>query len=735
MGWKRVVLPWTLVLACAPDGAIDDDCGPGAYPDDRDGTCFCEPGFHGDPAIECFAHADLCGEAADRVGHSVCAHTIDDDAQWRQLSAGGGPIGGGARRLGKYMVPANGAARLPTVFNDANYYRLHYCLMAAGFEPLFPEITTAQHAALIFSRAAREYYAGSTFELGEARPTGFGFSVETVNRPEENLDVDTIYAVYRTLSDRFAPGELAYIPRGELQEAAAAEWDDPPFPLASATDDEVPYETYTPGIAYGRIRIDRGEQPAVYGWQDIVVFDDVPLLIEGVMAAAITGGRQDILSHLNVLSGQRGTPNIFVDDAIAVFEAMEGQLVRLEANAGTYTLQAASDADAQAYWDEHRPVAAVENPAQLDYQALGGFSEIPTATPQERADARARFGSKTVGLATLSHLIDARYQTPGFGVPFHYYDEFMSSNTWTIDLGDGETIASYAETIAAWLEDPEFHTDPAVRRSRLEQLRTEMTDHGVVSDELVAALRDRIVEEFGADTVMVRVRSSSNAEDSPTFNGAGLYESASACAADSFASAEASESACDDDKDPRPLEQALALVWSSLWSFGAFEEREYYQMDHRTVAMGATISLRYEDELANGVAFTGNPRDARNTSYLVNAQVGETDVVSPTPGVIAELSYLTIEDEQVTHIDRVFASSLANVGEVVLSDAQLQELGALMAQLSASYPIDYTVEGGPTPLLDIEFKIAAETGGLVLKQIRTFTPTPRVSDPTCQEPS
>ncbi len=721
-------------LACAPDGAPPDDhCGPGAYADDRDGACFCEPGFHGDPDVECVAHDDLCADAETRVGHSVCAHSIDDHDEWQRLSAGGGPIGGGYRRLGKFMVPATGDARLPTVFSDANYYRLHYCLMARGFEPLFPELTTAQHAQLIFTRSGREYFAGSTFELAEARPTGFAFSVETANRPEETLAADEIYEVYRMLSDRFEVGELSFIPRGELQVAAAADWVDPPFPVADALDDNVAYETYTPGIAFGRIHVFDPDEPIAFGWQDIVVFDEVPTFVEGVMAGAITGARQDILSHLNVLSAQRGTPNIYVDDATLVFGAMEGQLVRIEATAGTYTLRAATEADAEAFWAEHRPHAEVENPAQLDFAELETFTEIATETAEDRANGRARYGSKTIGLSTLSRLVDAEYITPGLGVPFHYYDEFMKNNTWTVDLGEGPTTASYAETITAWLADPTFRTDSAVRKVRLELLREEMTDHGDVSPALIGALRERITLEFGADDVMVRVRSSSNAEDSPTFNGAGLYDSASGCAADSYAPAGTKVSLCDSTKDLHTLEKALAKVWASLWNYGAFEEREYYQMDHASVAMGATISLRYEDELANGVAFTGNPRDSNNDSYLINAQVGETDVVSPTPGVTAELSYLTIRDGAVSGIDRVVASSLVPPNAFVLTDAQLEELGGLMAQLNESYPIDYMVAGAPAPLLDIEFKIAAETGGLVLKQIRTFSPTPYSSDPTCQE--
>ncbi|MCB9716899.1 MAG: hypothetical protein H6712_23780 [Myxococcales bacterium] len=724
--------PWAVValLACAPaDPAAP--CGPGAHLDERSGACFCDPGHHGDPELECPAHADLCAEAEARLGHSVCDHAIDDDPQWTALSLGGGVALGGIRRTGKYMVPADPSARLPPVFNDANIYRLHYCLMADGFAPQFPGLDPAQYAALILTKAGREFHAGSIYELQTPDPLRFAFSVETAGRAEENLEPAEIYAVYRQLADRFAPGELGYLPRGTLQQGAAAAWVDPPFAVVSTNAQDVPYEVYATGVAYGRVRLRPADAATSFGWQDIVVFEEVPPELEGVLAAAVTGQRQDVLSHLNVLSGQRGTPNLYVADALAAFAAVEGQLVRLEAQPYGYTLRAADQAEAEAYWQEHRPAAAVENPAQLEHEGLDGFAEIPTETAEQRALARARFGAKTVGLATLSRLIDARYQTPGLGVPFHYYDEFMTTNAWEVDLGDGPRAHAYAETIAAWLADEQFRTDAELRRDRLAALRQHMEDHGVVSPELVAALRQRIAEEFGSEAIMVRLRSSSNAEDTPSFNGAGLYESTRGCAADSVPEAAGvSASACDPGDRPRPLERGLAEVWASLWNFGAFEERSYYQLDHSAIAMGVTVSKRFEGELANGVAFTGDLRDPSSRRYTINAQRGEVDVVSPTPGVSAELSLLTMEGERVARIDRVVASSLVADGEVVLDDARLQELGGLMARLAATYPVDVSLEGTPAPLLDLELKITRDDE-LVIKQIRTFLPMPSASDPDC----
>ncbi|MBV1862599.1 MAG: PEP/pyruvate-binding domain-containing protein [Nannocystaceae bacterium] len=724
----------TGLLGCADPGhsptSLSQACPEGASLDEPSQTCFCPKGFMGDPDVGCTAHEDLCGEASERVGHTVCAHSIDDVAQWTRMSVGGGPVAG-VRRLGKFLVPVDETSRLPPLFSDANSYRLHYCLMSAGFEPLFPGLTTADHARLLLSKARREFYAGAVYELETETPPHFGFSVETAIRPEEMLSASTIHEVYRQLADRFEPGDLGYLPRGTLQVESAAAWSDPLFTVLSEDDSQVGFEAYTPGLAYGRIRLNPDAEPGDFSWQDIVVFGQVPVAWEGVMAAAVTGERQDILSHLNVLSAQRGTPNFFVANALEVFSQFEGQLVRVETTGNRYEMFSVSEAEAETFWAEQRPTATVENPAEYDYAELDAFSEIATETLEQRNAARSRFGAKTVGLATLSRFIDARYQSPGFGVPFRYYNAFMNDNAWDVDVGGNRERLTYAETVDAWLADEVFRSNASVRMERLESLRDEMRANGTVSSELTELARWRIETEFGDPRVMVRVRSSSNAEDTPTFNGAGLYDSTSACAADRPGAEEAEASACDPNKPQRSLERAFAKVWASLWSFGAYEEREYFGLDHSQIAMGATVSMRFEGENANGVAFTGSPVSPSDLRYTINAQLGEVDVVSPTPGVTAELTLLTIGDGEVSDIRRAVASSLVPADQVVMSDTDLHELGGMMARLQETFPVDAMAEDGVRPILDLEFKITSD-GSLVIKQIRTFMPSPYSADPTCR---
>ncbi len=695
-------------------------CGDHARCDPRDGACYCELGHLGDPVTGCVAHGEVCDDAAARVGHSACALTVPDVAAWTAVSVPASQRKD-TRRVGKYLAAVGAGAPLPTLFLDTNYYALHYCLLKRAFAPLFPNLSFAQYQKLAYRRADREMVAGTIYEfLGDDLPVRYGFTVETPDDPGELLDEPEVYTVLHQLGERFGPGELAYVPATAAQQSKALGWPHPRFPVVFGGDDgDITYEAYAPGTAYGRVRRYSAEAlttaPGSFGWQDILVLETAPADLVGVMAGVVTGSRQDVLSHLNVLAARRGTPNIFVADPLAAFAASDGQLVRLRATPEAYSVVLADLAEAEAFWAEHRPNVAIEHPPDSDYFDLVDLRDIPSATASQRGAAIGRFGGKVTGLATLYPTLDPIYQTPGFGVPGAHYLQFMNSNSWQLKIAGEMQVISFADTITLWLADPKFRSDTAVRKAWLSALTAAMVQRGALDPALRAALVDQITTTFGAPSVMVRFRSSSNVEDGLDFNGAGLYTSLSGCALDD----DDGDSACDPDKRARPLEAAIKQVWASLWGFGAFEEREYYQIDHAATAMGLLVSRQYEDELANGVAFTGDPSDPEDARYTINVQLGETDVVSSPAGVTAELDRLTISDGEVTTIDRAAASSLVPAGQHVLGDAQLRELGALLADIAASYPVDTGEHAPEDVLLDLEFKYTKE-GQLIVKQIRPF---------------
>lgn len=249
-----------------------------------------------------------------------------------------------------------------------------------------------------------------------------------------------------------------------------------------------------------------------------------------------------------------------------------------------------------------------------------------------------------------------------------------------------------------------------------------MIERGVVDPAVLDEVRGQIETVFGDGGRMVRFRSSSNAEDSLSFNGAGLYESVSGCGPDAVDDA---ASACEPDRGPKPIDVALKRVWASLWSYRAYEERQFHRLDHRQVGMGVLVSPRFVDEQANGVAFTGNPNDLEDPRLTINVQHGEVSVVGSTPGIVAELDRVRVEGGEVVSIDREVASSLIPVDGHVLDDARVTELALRLTEIASAYPLDATPPPGSTVMLDLEFKLTAE-GTLVFKQIRPFAAQPYV---------
>lgn len=709
--------------------ACEGACGRGAACDEPTGTCYCGAGTWGDPLAACEPHADVCAEAEARVGHSACVHELHDDTTWTRLSIGHSVVKG-LRRGAKYLAPAHPGARLPVVFGDTNWYRFHYCLMAGAFEPQFPGATYEDYERLVIERDTQELFGGTVSELDVDGPPQYVFTIEARRTPEAQLTALEIHGVYLQLRDRFSLGTLSYTPDGEVQTEALAALGETPFPVRLVDEGTAPaYEAYTTGLAYGRVTLLsrdelEGGGPPPFGWQDVVVVDEPPETLEGVMAASITAARQDVLTHLNVLASLRGTPNVHVEDALEVLAPYEGQLVRIEALADYYTIREASLAEAQAHWEATRPNVEPGAPPDFAFTDVVALDGLDVGDPAARLLAVSRFGSKATGLAVLRAIAPPEHVTPGMGVPMGAYRSFMESNAWEAPVAGGTEALSYAQTIERWLDEEAFRTDPSVRSVRLAALRREIEDHGVVEPALLDAIRERAVEVLGSEAVMLRFRSSSNAEDSLEFNGAGLYASASGCALDE-PGVGAGASACDPSSEPKPMEGAIKEVWASLWGTAAFEEREYYQIDHRLVGMGMLVNQRFADEAANGVAFTGNPTDSTDPRMTINVQIGEVPVVDATPGVVAELDRVRVEGGAVVGIDREIASTLVPPGEVVLDDAQLTELALLLAQVAADYPVDGTPPPGTRVLLDTEFKLTP-AGELVLKQARPFAARPYV---------
>jgi len=637
---------------------------------------------------------------------------------------------GEERRAGKVLLPArNDPSLLPVLFQNARRYSLHQDFLTQVFPDRFPALDGEQYLDLVARRATRQYFAGilSLFQASSGAYYGFSLFVDP-SRPQELLSAAEVRGAYETLAAAFHLRPLAYVPDTRSAADEARKWVDPGFPVRFRDDPGVGYEAYTRGINFGTVRILELEEflaaneAGLFSWQDILVLDHAPSDIDGVVAGVITEAPQGALSHLAVRTARRGTPNAFLANARAAFQSLEGKLVRLEVRGAEHFVTEASVEDAEAWWSATRPRLSEEPVVDLAETRLLSLLEID-GRPGQRPEAR--FGGKASHLARLQQVLTgnfARYREAGFAIPLRYYHEFLESNRMPSAL-DPLREVTYAEYLDEVLASDAHRADPALRFTALETFRNHAKEHGVVDPDLVARVAARMQETFGVAETMARFRSSSNVEDALEFNGAGLYESASACAADELDDDADGPSRCDPRKSrERTIVDGLRTVWSSLWTFRGHEERAFYQVPEERVAMGVLVTRAHIGERANGVAFTGNPSNSTDRRFIVTAQLGEESVVSPEPGVTAEIDALTITGGAVSKIDRVQGSSLAGGGQI-LTDVDLEELGAALAHIDTSFPVELGGHRRDEVFLDVEFKFTGD-GSLAIKQVRPFLAAP-----------
>ncbi|MCI0634591.1 MAG: VCBS repeat-containing protein, partial [Actinobacteria bacterium] len=230
-------------------------------------------------------------------------------------SRGEGPV----ERVTKYVAPARDDPELlPTVFQNVARFPLHEDFLREVFSDRFPALSAEEYDQLVGRRATRQYFVGALARVRLGHDSLYTFSVaaDTGFDAREVPRLEEVQAVYAQLKSHFRLEPLAYGPDTELARREAESWTNPPFPVfLEAPAAETEYQPYTLGVGYGRVRVLTLEEfeerngNGRFTFQDVIVVDEAPRDIEGVVGGVVTAQPQGDLSHVAVRTARRGTPN------------------------------------------------------------------------------------------------------------------------------------------------------------------------------------------------------------------------------------------------------------------------------------------------------------------------------------------------------------------------------------------------------------------------------------------
>jgi pyruvate,water dikinase len=419
------------------------------------------------------------------------------------------------------------------------------------------------------------------------------------------------------------------------------------------------------------------------GRHDIVVLNGIPNDIS-VVAGIITTEFQTPLSHINVLSHNRGAPNMALRDGWTnpQLESLTGKLVYLKVTLDTFILHEASPHDAEAYWAEKEPseitILRHDTLTKGLFDLAQANMESDTVVGGKAANFSELLKIKIFGYAPLP------LPEGAFAIPFFYYWQHMHSHSLDV-------------FVRQMLEESRFRTDFQYRKSQLARLQDSIRACPV--DPGLLAMVNAKISDTGGFT-NIRFRSSTNSEDIKGFNGAGLYDSYTGIPGD----------------PEKTIERAIKKVWASLWNLPAFEEREYFKINQSSVAMAVLVHRSFPSEAANGVVITDNLYNRYNPGFTINAQIGEISITNPEGGFTPDQIIRYTFDDIIEYINHSNVPGMQ--GKTVLSDNEIKELSDYCLAIHNHY-CGLNSECLP---IDIEFKVDLINGvrKIYIKQARVY---------------
>jgi len=403
----------------------------------------------------------------------------------------------------------------------------------------------------------------------------------------DKIGADDVVRARKRLDSAFYVKNLTFRPDSPMQQKVAVEV--AKKGIKTVTNDEIyraaDFQAFNKGRAVGKLRVVPAGTPyesMTFARTDIALLqesypDITP--VSGILATTFSTP----LSHVNLRASAWGIPNAGDKKAREKFGKLDGKMVYFEVTDTSATVREATAAEIKELEGKLAAAKHVDLPqANLTNPRLAMLTRI-------RAKDATLYGTKT---ANLGEIVTANLPgvnvPPGFGVPFFYYVQHMRKN-------------GLDKLVEAMIADKRFATDPAWRKAELEKVRKAIVAAPIDQPSL-DLIYQRVRLKLGGKGVFVR--SSTNAEDLPGFNGAGLYDTVPNVVG------------------KKAIGDALKVVWASLWNLRAVDEREAFGIDQRQVFAAVMIEIGV-NATAAGVLVTKNLWDLTDDhSFTINAKFG-----------------------------------------------------------------------------------------------------------------
>ncbi len=461
-----------------------------------------------------------------------------------------------------------------------------------------------------------------------------------------------------------------------------------------------------PGMARGVLRLP-DEQYAELDKNSIVLLPETTAELSPV-AGILTMGEGNALSHVQLLAGNLGIPNVVISEKLqSLLKPMQNQMVVLAVSPGGI-VQLESDSDR---WHEYfsRQITPKEGSISPNMDKLDLKQRDLISLADLRAEHAGRIvGPKAANLGELKHHFPQAV-TSGLVVPFGAFREHLNQ----LYNDTNTSVFEWMQSEYRRITQLDTESKQVATKRLQEELRAWIlqSDPG---DDFRKLMAKRLNEIFGKDgSYAVFVRSDTNVEDLPGFTGAGLNLTVP------------------NVRGSDNILAAIMKVWASPFAERAFAWRQQ-RMSNPEHVYPSVLLMKSVPVDKSGVMLTVDTETGNHDFMTIAVNHGIGGAVQ---GESAEELSIDAKSEKVRLLtdstsakQRVLSSKGGLVKQQLSADGrvllhhEIKQLIRFSRELKSKFPQKDDL--GKITAADVEFGF--DKGRLVLFQVRPFLQNRRV---------